>query len=62
MKAVEITQGFKIYWAKVKLPPVHKHALITDVTIFAKNQYMARELLKHQYGKNSIISNVRELR
>jgi hypothetical protein len=60
MKASEIFAGFKIYTAKVKI--TQPHPVYTEVSVFAKDIYMARQQLKQQYGTNSLISNVRELK
>jgi hypothetical protein len=60
MKAQEIFAGFKIYTAKVKI--TQPHPVFTEVTVFAKDIYMARQILKQQYGAKSLISNIREIK
>ena len=60
MKVSEIFAGFKVYGAKVKI--TQPHPVYTDVTVFAKDIYMARQMLKQQYGTKSLISNVREIK
>jgi hypothetical protein len=60
MKASEILSGFKVFAAKVKI--TQPHTVFTDVTVFAKDAYMARQQLKQQYGVKSLISNVREIK
>ena len=60
MKMQEIFAGFKIYTAKVKI--TQPHPVFTEVTVFAKDIYMARQILKQQYGAKSLISSVREIK
>jgi hypothetical protein len=59
MRAQEIFAGFKVYSARVKI--TQPHPVYTDVTVFARDIYMARQILKQQYGKTSLVSSVREL-
>jgi hypothetical protein len=60
MRASEIFAGFKVFTAKVKI--TQPHPVFTEVTVFAKDIYMARQILKQQYGAKSLISSVRELK
>jgi hypothetical protein len=60
MKAQEIFAGFRVYAAKVKI--TQPHTVFTDVTVFARDPYMARQQLKQQYGAKSLVSSVRELK
>jgi hypothetical protein len=60
MKAQEIFAGFKIFSARVKI--TQPYPVYTDVTVFARDIFMARQQLKQQYGAKSLISSVRELR
>jgi hypothetical protein len=60
MKASEILSGFKVFGAKVKI--TQPYPVYTDVSVFAKDIYMARQMLKQQYGAKSLISSVRELK
>jgi hypothetical protein len=60
MKASEIFAGFKIFTAKVKI--TQPYPVFTEVTVFAKDIYMARQILKQQYGAKSLISSVREIK
>ena len=60
MKMQEIFAGFKVFTAKVKI--TQPHPVFTEVTVFAKDIYMARQILKQQYGEKSLISSVRELK
>lgn len=61
MRAQEIAPGFKVFKATVRVKnPTYTG--VTDVTIFAKNHNMARELLKAQYGSNSLITVVTEVK
>ena len=60
MKAQEIFAGFKVFGARVKI--TQPHPVFTEVTVFAKDIYMARQILKQQYGAKSLISSVREIK
>jgi hypothetical protein len=60
MKASEIFAGFKVFVAKVKI--THPYPVFTDVSVFARDAYMARQILKQQYGAKSLVSNVREIK
>jgi hypothetical protein len=60
MKMQEIFAGFKVYGAKVKI--TQPWPVYTDVSVFAKDINMARQMLKQQYGAKSLISSVRELK
>ena len=60
MRASEIFAGFKVFTANVKI--TQPHPVFTEVTVFAKDIYMARQILKQQYGAKSLISSVRELK
>jgi hypothetical protein len=60
MKMQEIFAGFKVFGAKVKI--TQPYPVYTDVSVFAKDIYMARQMLKQQYGAKSLISSVRELK
>ena len=53
-------QEFRIFSARVKIS--QPHPVFTDVTVFAKDIYMARQILKQQYGAKSLVSNVREIK
>lgn len=53
-------QEFRIFSAKVKIS--QPHPVFTEVTVFAKDIYMAQQILKQQYGAKSIISSVREIK
>jgi hypothetical protein len=61
MRAQEIAPGFKVFKATVRVKnPTYTG--VTDVTIFAKNHNMAREMLKAQYGKDSLVTVVSEVK
>ena len=61
MRAHELAPGFKIFKATVRVKnPTYTG--VTEVTIFAKNHNMARELLKAQYGNDSLITVVTEVK
>jgi hypothetical protein len=60
MKMQEIFAGFKVFTAKVKI--IQPYPVFTEVTVFAKDIYMARQILKQQYGAKSLISSVREIK
>lgn len=56
----ELLSGFHVYGASVRVKnPSYTTSI--DVAIFAKSPAMARLLLQAQYGKNSIVSNVRKI-
>lgn len=60
MKMKEISPGFKIFKATVKVKnPTYTG--VTEVTVFAKNHNMARELLKTQYGQDSLVTVVTQV-
>jgi len=61
MRFEELTKQFKFFKAKVKIrqPP---YSQLIDTTINAKYREMARRLLRAQYGKNSIIGTVTEIK
>lgn len=61
MRYAEISSGLKTFKATVKLPQKGYSTLI-DTQVVARNYELARRLLLAQYGKNSIISNVTEVR
>lgn len=61
MKIEEITGQFKFFAAKVRVKQTG-YSQIIDTTITAKNQEMARRLIKAQYGKTALVSNVREVK
>lgn len=60
MRAQEIFAGFKVYTARVKI--TQPHPVFTEVSVFAKDIYMARQILKQQYGAKSLVSSIRELK
>lgn len=60
MKTKEIT-GLKTFHARVKLPDRHNSTVI-DTTVVARNYELARRLLKAQYGPNSLVSNISEIK
>jgi hypothetical protein len=61
MRAREIIPKFKLFKAKVRIKQPGYSSLV-DITVAAKNADMARKLIRQQYGKTSLISNVQELR
>lgn len=60
MRAAEINPGFDVYAAKVRVKNPG-YSTVTDVAVFAKNVFMARQLLVAQYGRDSIISNIHKI-
>ena len=60
MRAQEIFAGFKVYGARVKIS--QPHPVFTEVSVFARDAYMARQILKQQYGAKSLVSSIRELK
>jgi hypothetical protein len=61
MRFSEIMKGFKIYGARVRVSQPG-YTNVTDVTVFAKNPFMAKLIIQQQYGKNSLITVVREIK
>ena len=53
-------QEFKVFSARVKI--TQPYPVYTDVSVFAKDIFMARQILKQQYGAKSIISSIREIK
>jgi hypothetical protein len=52
-----VAPGFHVYQARVKVKnELYSNSM--DVAIFAKNVAMARQLLKAQYGNDSLVTNV----
>jgi hypothetical protein len=62
MKINDLIKGFKVYGARVKIKLPGYTTVVSDITIFARDQLMARSLLKQQYGDKSVISVIREIR
>ena len=58
MRAKEF-RDLKTYHARVKLK---SSATIIDTQVVARNYELAKRLLRAQYGANSIVSNVREVK
>ena len=56
----ELLSGFHVYGASVRVKNP-SYTTSADVAIFAKSPSMARLLLQTQYGKDSIVTNVRRL-
>lgn len=61
MRSSEIFAGFPLYTAKVRVRNPN-YSIITNVTIPAKNRDMARRILRAQFGANSLVSNVQEVK
>jgi hypothetical protein len=61
MKWLDIVKQWKLFTAKVRIkqPGYNQHI---DVTINAKNSIMAKKLIQAQYGKDSIVTTVREIK
>jgi len=57
MRAGEISGGFNVYSARVKVKNP-EYSMGIDVAIFAKSPLMARLLLKAQYGSDALVTNV----
>jgi hypothetical protein len=60
MKAKEFS-GMKTFQARVKLPDKHNTTVI-DTQVVARNYELAKRLLKAQYGANSLVSAVHEVK
>ena len=61
MRAKELFKGFRIYTAVVKVKNPGYTELV-DASVFAKNVNMAKMLFQQQYGKQSVVSNVKEVK
>jgi hypothetical protein len=61
MRIEEFTNQFKFFAAKVRVKQTN-YSQVIDTTVTAKNQEMARRLIKAQYGKTALVSNVREIK
>ena len=61
MKAKEFIKGFKVFAATVKVKQPNYTQLV-NTTVFAQNVNMAKMLFNQQYGKDALISNVREVK
>jgi hypothetical protein len=61
MRFEELTKQYKFFKAKVKIKQPGYSQLI-DTTVTAKDRTMAQRLLKAQYGKNSVIGTVTEIK
>ena len=60
MRAKEFNDGFNVYSARVRVKnPTYNMTI--DVAVFAKSPAMARLLLQAQYGKDSIVADVRQM-
>lgn len=60
MKAREF-RNMKTFQARVKLPDKHNTTVI-DTQVVARNYELAKRLLQAQYGPNSLIGTVREVK
>ena len=58
MKIKEVAE-LKTFHARIKLPG---SGTLMDTQVVARNYELARRLLKAQYGNNSVVSNVREVK
>ncbi len=61
MRFEELTKQYKFFKAKVKIKQPGYSQLI-DTTVTAKDRTMAQRLLKSQYGKNSVVGTVTEIK
>lgn len=61
MRFEDLTKGYKFFTAKVKIKQPGYSQLI-DTTINAKTKDLARRLLQAQYGSNSIIGTIKEIK
>ena len=60
MKVAEIARGFQVFRARVRVKnPGYTN--VTDVTIFARDHFMARQLIRAQYGEGSLVSNIQRI-
>jgi len=61
MRFTEISSQFKFFKAKVRVKQPG-YSIMIDTTITAKNRDMARRLIRHQYGSNALVGDVREIK
>jgi hypothetical protein len=61
MKAKEFIKGFKVFGATVKVKQPNYTQLV-NTTVFAQNVNMAKMIFNQQFGKDALISNVREIK
>jgi hypothetical protein len=60
MKISEVFRGFQVFSARVRVKnPGYTN--VTEVTVFARDAFMARQLLQNQYGAGSIVSNIQRI-
>lgn len=60
MKIAEVFRGFQVFRAQVRVRnPGYTN--VTEVTVFARDAFMARQLIQSQYGSNSLVSNIQRV-
>ena len=60
MKTNEVL-GLKTFKARVKLPNKH-YTTVIDTMVVARNYELAKRLLQAQYGSDSVVGNVQEVK
>jgi hypothetical protein len=62
MKVEDVVKPYKVYTARVFVKqPVYTGNM--DVTVTAQNLFMARQLMKRQYGiTDNVIGSIREIK
>lgn len=60
MKVKEIEDQFHLWAASVRVKNP-EYSMNIEVAVYAKTSFMARQILVAQYGRDSIISNVRRI-
>lgn len=62
MKVADVVKPYKVYIARVFVKnPTYTGNM--DVTVTAQNLFMARQLMKRQYGiTDSVIGSIREMK
>jgi hypothetical protein len=60
MKITEVFKGFQVFSARVKVKnPGYTN--VTEITVFARDAFMARQLIRAQYGDGSLVSNIQRI-
>lgn len=60
MRLLEFAEGFQVYSARVRVKnPFYSNSI--DVAVFAKSPSMARALLQAQFGRDSVVADVRKI-
>ena len=60
MRAKEVAGDYNLWGARVRVKNADFDDSV-DVAVYAKTAYMAQQLIRAQYGRNAVISNVRKI-